>query len=259
MKRRTIQDILESWPYDPHQLGMRVIEGDDGRRKLQLRIDLGVLQLELDGRPDGDRPHGQDGYLEYYLGLREEHRWRRGTIEGFGLDAAACTALRDEATMVYQRYYSLFQLGWFGEVVRDTARNLQVADLLWRHAAREEDRWEMEQYRPYILMINALARVELLLADLDYAAAERVLLVAIAGIRQFLATNGDRFSADRELEVLSERRSDLDRERPQTETEMLQRRITAAVAREDYEQAADLRDALARAAARVLPPIWDEP
>ena len=36
----------------------RKIVGEDGKEKLQVRLDLGLLQMELNGRPDGERPHG---------------------------------------------------------------------------------------------------------------------------------------------------------------------------------------------------------
>ena len=44
---------------------MRIVPGDDGREKLQMRIDLGLLQMELDGRPDGQRPAGAESLLDH--------------------------------------------------------------------------------------------------------------------------------------------------------------------------------------------------
>ena len=37
---------------------MRFVAGDDGREKIQMRIDLGLIQMETTGRPDGERPGG---------------------------------------------------------------------------------------------------------------------------------------------------------------------------------------------------------
>ena len=47
-----IEPIISDWPYRPDEITVRVIEGLDGQRKIQLRLDLGVLQMEFDGRPD---------------------------------------------------------------------------------------------------------------------------------------------------------------------------------------------------------------
>ena len=43
-----IGDILGSWEYQPNSLTIRKIMGDDGREKLQIRISLGVLQMETE-------------------------------------------------------------------------------------------------------------------------------------------------------------------------------------------------------------------
>jgi hypothetical protein len=50
-----ISTILRDWDFDPEGVTVRTIQGDDGREKVQLRLDLGVMQMEMDGRPDGER------------------------------------------------------------------------------------------------------------------------------------------------------------------------------------------------------------
>ncbi|MCC7495330.1 MAG: UvrB/UvrC motif-containing protein [Fimbriimonadaceae bacterium] len=257
MPRRTIGDLLERWPYQPEGLCLRVITGDDGTEQLQIRLDLGVLQLALEGRPDGRRPHGFAGLLEYHLAQREQYRRRHHTIEGFQLTPADCENLRSEAAQVYQRYFSCFHLGRYQTVERDTARNLTVLDLCWRHSSTEADRWELEQYRPYITMMNALARCELHVADYDHDAAARALQVAIASIRAFGAQHGDRFPIAREVETLAERARAVEQERPRSEADHLQRQLADAIAHEDYEAAARLRDRLERCGADELPPFWE--
>ena len=53
-----LNTLLRDWPHEPGAIKVRKIIGLDGREKLQLRIDLGVLQMEMTGRPDGARPQG---------------------------------------------------------------------------------------------------------------------------------------------------------------------------------------------------------
>lgn len=253
----SIGDILGAWPHDPDGISVRLVQGDDGRTKLQMRIELGILQMELDGRPDAGRPEGCESWLTYHLQRLDQHRHDGGSVEGFQLTPLDCTHLREEATLYYQRYLGLYHLGRFPEVVRDTARNLHVCDLLHRFAEQEEERWELEQYRPYITMMNALARAELVDLTNGLPDAERILTVAIASIRAFAARHLGRFHVGNEISVLRERLDQLRQEAPESETERVQRLLEHAVEREDYEAAAQLRDRLQHLTAEQLPPFWE--
>ena len=51
-----LTNMLRDWPYESGQLAVRMLDGDDGRPKIQMRLDLGILQMEVEGRPDGLRP-----------------------------------------------------------------------------------------------------------------------------------------------------------------------------------------------------------
>src|SRR5260370_1403715 len=61
-----LNTILKDWPHENGNVKVRKIAGLDGREKLQLRVDLGVLQMEMTGRPDGQRPHNCESLLEYH-------------------------------------------------------------------------------------------------------------------------------------------------------------------------------------------------
>ncbi len=71
---KDITNLLNEWMYQPDEVMVRIVHGDDGRSKIQLRVDLGLLQMEMDGRPDGLRPEGYESWLEYY-----EHKQARTT------------------------------------------------------------------------------------------------------------------------------------------------------------------------------------
>lgn len=64
-----ISGILGGWSYNPDQINARRIIADDGEERIQVRLDLGILQMHVTGRPDGSRPMGFESLLEYY-----EHR-----------------------------------------------------------------------------------------------------------------------------------------------------------------------------------------
>ena len=57
---RDMDETIQGWPYEPQpgEVLAREIRARDGRMVIQIRVELGVLQLEVVGRPDGTRPHG---------------------------------------------------------------------------------------------------------------------------------------------------------------------------------------------------------
>jgi hypothetical protein len=91
---------------------------------------------------------------DYYEEMLQEHKKTNGSELGFHLTSSECQSLREEAVMYYHRYLSLFILGDYPGVVRDTARQLRVLDICSQHAAEEHDRLILEQYRPYIIMMK---------------------------------------------------------------------------------------------------------
>ena len=120
---KDITSILKGWDYEAGTINVRKVPGSDGQPKLQMRLDLGLLQMELSGRPDGRHPHGCESLLDYFEGQLADHKRRHGTEIGFQLTANQCELLREEAVQYYQRYLSLFVLEEFPGVVRDTARD----------------------------------------------------------------------------------------------------------------------------------------
>ncbi|HKB35612.1 MAG TPA: hypothetical protein VKD72_04105, partial [Gemmataceae bacterium] len=68
------QDIdaaLRDWDFKAGVVQARLIQAGDGRDVLQMRIDLGVLQIEVDGRPDGARPHGRATFFDHLQAMAE--------------------------------------------------------------------------------------------------------------------------------------------------------------------------------------------
>ena len=50
MKRNMhLDDLLSKWAFDPSTLNVRLVKGNDGRDVIQMRVDMGVLQLETTG------------------------------------------------------------------------------------------------------------------------------------------------------------------------------------------------------------------
>lgn len=279
-----LSDVLADWPYEPGQINVRVIRGNDGEPKIQVRLDLGLLQMNLEGRPDGQRPNGCDSLLDYYervldgsLRLDAEgddpaddtppnapnapqrKRPKAGGEEPVDFDPAddiddreltltpeQCKALRDEAAQYYHRYVALLVLEDFEGVVRDTSRNLRVAELCAEHAAEEEDRSALQQIRPYIHMMRARALASLALRDDESKAAVLAIEIGLEAIRACYENAGEpsAFEESSEAQVLRSMREALLPKLPVSQKAELRERLRDALASENYELAAILRDEL---------------
>jgi hypothetical protein len=244
---KDITSILAGWSFEPGTINVRKITGANGTPKLQMRLDLGLLQMELSGRPDGQRPHGFESLLEYFQHQLAKYTTNNGTDLGFVLTRTHCQLLRDEATMYYHRYLSLFVLDDYAGVMVDTERNLKVLDLCKRYAGHQLDRLAMEQYRPYITMMNARARAKLLLKKGLPEEAERVVVVALRLIKGYFreARQLAFFARSNEAFVLRTMLKEIRRSLPQDPVRKLKGRLAKAIQREKYEEAAKLRDAIA--------------
>jgi len=244
---KDITPTLRGWDYEPGTINVRQVTGLDGLPKLQMRLDLGLLQMEVTGRPDGARPHGFESLLDYYESQLSEHQGRHGTNRGFHLTNSQCQSLREEAVMYYQRYLSLFVLEDFPGVIRDTARNLRVLDLCGTYADDEQDRLILEQYRPYIVMMNARARASMYLRENQQAKALETVELGMELIRKFFQSMGreEGYAESNEVRVLKRLARDIRKRLPVNPLELLKRKLERAVKNENYEEAAKLRDKLA--------------
>jgi hypothetical protein len=241
---RDIVPMLKGWDYEPGTINVRKINGLDGKPKLQMRLDLGLLQMELSGRPDGAKPHGYDSLLEYFESQLKEHKRTNGTELGFHLTSHECQSLREEAVMYYHRYLSLFVLEEFGGVVRDTQRNLRVLDLCGKYAINQEDRLVLEQYRPYIVMMNVRAKASLLFNEKRWKQALEVVNEGLDSIKEFFGRFGqeEAFTRSNEVKILKKFARDIRKKLPIDPIQKLKAQLDKAVQREAYEDAARLRD-----------------
>lgn len=237
-----ISRILRDWPYDPED-DARMVAAEDNRQVLQVRTPLGIEQFELDGRPDGAKPHGLESALEYYTRRLEQAKQAEQLAE-FGLDEQECTELFNEGTLYYFRYVRLFQLKDWKRTVRDTARNLRAFDLIHEHARREEDREFLEKWRPYVIRVNASAGVMQELEKPDYQRALALAQEAIDRIDALDELDDDTFKFERERSrvALRELLAKIKRNRPLSEVEQLESQLRRAIDRQEFERAAELRD-----------------
>jgi hypothetical protein len=239
-----LRDWLRRWPFDPEN-SARVVRGADGREVMQVRTPLGVEQYELEGRPDGTRPHDAESVLSF---LQARHaRWEaQGKTGSFSINASECAELFDEGLLYYFRYLHLFQLHDWPRVVRDTERNLAVFDFVGRYAKREQDRQHLEQWRPYVLRMHAVARAMAEWEAGHHATALRHARAAVTQIEGLAEVDSETFRVERErsLEALNELVQQIEKTQPLSEQQLIERELQEAVAAEQFERAAVLRDRL---------------
>ncbi|MBZ0258854.1 UvrB/UvrC motif-containing protein [bacterium] len=242
-----ITPMLDGWDYDPEEITVRLVEGMDGKPKIQMRLDLGLLQMNYDGRPDGKRPNDFDSIYEYYKNQLEIHRHQFGSDKGYFLDPDDCEAITSEALQYYYRYLSLFHLQEYDAVLRDTERNLCVFDFVKKYSETEDDRQALEQYRPYVIMMYTRAAAHLALEKNEPAEAAKRVKEGINRIKAFFVEMNRPKMARRSRELIFLR--ELLKELPNLESDPvreLRRKMREAVDREDYETAAEIRDQIRR-------------
>jgi len=239
-----LNTILKDWPHESGSIKVRKIAGLDGREKLQLRVDLGVLQMEMIGRPDGRRPHNCESLLEYYQ-KRADRAGQKG--DAYELTPEQCAELQQEGIQYYHRYLSLFQINDFEGVVRDTQRNLDLFTFVADHTEREEFSWALQQFRPYVLMMNTRAKASILLGQGKFAEAIAEIERGREAIVDFLQQSNfpELVSKSSEIAFLDEWLEEVKAKRPLSKLEVMQREMQTAIAKELYERAAELRDATA--------------
>jgi hypothetical protein len=202
--------------------------------------------LVASGRPDGLHPHGCESVLAYYEQQLINHRQKFGSEDGFDLDESACEQLRAEGVMYYHRYLAEFILEDYESVERDTRRNIRVMDFCSRHAREDSDRFFLEQYRPYVLMMCARARALLAFQKNRPKAALAAIREGIEGIKDFFKRFGPEHSISEssELAILRAMAKEIEGRIPEDPISKLRKDLAKAVKEERYEDAASLRDQL---------------
>lgn len=233
--------LLNGWEYAPGELKVRKVGSADGSNKIQIRMDLGLMQLEWAGRPDAQRPHGHESLLDFYQAKRAEVA---GDI--FKLSRQDCWDLAQEAMQYYWRRLSFFELKEYESAESDADHNLAILELCNSYAEADEDRQIAEQYSVFVTAHRFQARALIQLERDDYESGLAEIRAGIECIEALLAQQGKLEMEDEcpELLFLTEWEAEVERARPLSTAEQLQADLQVAVEQENFEQAAKLRDRL---------------
>src|SRR5262245_32909076 len=156
--RRDMDEAIQGWPYEPEpgEVIAREVQARDGRTVLQIRVELGVLQLEVNGRPDGARPHGFATYLDY-LRYRAAGRGsgdgssRGGASTPWRMSQDHCTEADREFVQFYHRRVAWLALMRYDRALRDADHTLALMDFVVEHGINEEYIGSHERFRGLVL------------------------------------------------------------------------------------------------------------
>ena len=247
--------IFDEWRYHPsdESKNVRCIRGHDGHLKIQVRVRCGVFQWEYEGRPDGTTPYGYTSLADFYRARTEELERREGTADSLRLTKAQVEEISEEIMDYYQRRILFFRLGEYERARNDAQHNLDLMDVIRDHADDPELIAQHEKWRAFVTMDRTRAESLVLCQRGSYADAVRRIDEGIGEIGQVFHSSGrdDFIELSQEIAALKDLQLQL-RENygiPLTREEILENlreEQAKAIADEDYERAARLRDEISQ-------------
>jgi hypothetical protein len=243
MMNQDIDAALQGWEYKPGVVQARLVQAGENRQVLQLRVDLGLLQMEASGRPDGSRPHGYPTYFDY---LRHQARVADRGGQSFALSEEQCQESDREFVQYYHRRLCWLALHNYAQAVADADHTLAFMDFLRSHSPSEEYTQAHEQYRGFVVFHRTQAAAALAVEKNNAEGAIDEIRAGLDRLRTFFAS----FDAEEHMEqdgmVQQLRKLEQSLRQVHGIDATLQEQLDRAVANEEYEAAARLRDALRR-------------
>ena len=196
--------------------------------------------METEGRPDGYRPEGFATYLDFLLQeeIARSDKWT--------LDEEQCVEVDREFMQFYQRRISWLSIKEYERVICDADHTLALMDFCKRHSP--DDGWTIvhEQYRPFVLFHRTQAAAYQQLNETTPQAAIECINEGLNTIRSIFAEHEleEHFEEDELVTQLRDIRESLRTEYGVGKT--LHEQLAEAIAREQYERAAEIRDKLSQ-------------
>ncbi len=234
-----LDHLLNDWPFEPDALCVRLLKGADGRDLIQLRVDLGILQLETQGRPDGLKPDGYSTLLDFLNAQEIED-------PDLELDEATCMEIDREFVQFYHRRVAWLRLQRFDKAVQDADHTLALMDFCREHSPCEEWTMQHEQHRAFVIFHRCQAAALKAIEDQQVDRAIAEINDGLELIEESFDEMGweEQYESDELVERLVHLRESLRNDFNIDKT--LKERLDEAVEMEQYELAAQLRDEMAK-------------
>jgi hypothetical protein len=245
-----LNELLGDWRCSGDEVCARLIRGRDGDDVVQLRVDLGLLQMFLDGRPDGLRYHGLPSVYDYlqhesrvgYELTEEDWRELHRELQQYNYRRLALSSLAEEAL----REKELEQgRSYLRRTLRDIERCLAILHRLEENGAE----WDsaLAVLVPTLVFSRARLLTRLRVAENRIDEAIEEVERGVRELNQALAEAGFE-QEQREQNPAVAHLCQLGRRLREQHgiTRTLKERLHEAIEREDFELAARLRDELRR-------------
>ncbi len=233
-----VEEALRTWKPSLGEARARLIVLPSGVEVLQVRLELGLLQMAVHGRPDGTRV---DSFATLHDAI---------SAGGMGSsDFSLSSRLRLESAQFQRRAEAWLEARLPERAITDADLSLRSLGTAARVASSAEDRVALRAIaaaRVPLVALRVRAEAAALLAA---GLGERVRANIDAGLERLRAAArdaslGDSFEVLSEVILLRAMRDNLVPKLPGSARTELESRLRAAVFSENYELAAILRDEL---------------
>ncbi len=243
-----LDELTQGWDCPAGELRARLVVGRDGQEVIQVRLDLGVMQMYLDSRPDGQRYHGLPSAREYI-----EHELRVG---GDTLIPADWQELQRELQQTNYRRLAYCTLAEDALDANDAGATRvfirgALADIESCHACMQllvqagADHGGSNSLKPTLVFDKARLLSQLRVVEGQFEAAIEQAEAGALALEELLGELGydeELREEDPGVGYLRDLSRQLRMEYGVTQT--LRERLEDALDREDFEAAARLRDAI---------------
>lgn len=243
-----LNSIISNWPYPSEGACARVVSAEDGRSFLQLRIELGVLQMFPDGRPDGDRYRTSDCALHFVQKTMNRGRtvveqdWQelKRELQQINYRRVAFTSLADGAL---ERSDKSDAAAHLLRCVRDIDHCIQIIKTM--EEGRSDGAGPQALLIPTLIFNRSKQLAQLRMIEGRQEEAVEEAEAGAKALERFFAEQTDENPDDEINPGVQQLRALADqlRQQPDPESE-LRSQLDLAVEREDFEAAARLRDQL---------------
>lgn len=245
-----ICELIDDWESPADSVAARELTGFDGAKLLQLRVELGVLQMFREGRPDGDRPHGMPSVLEFV-----EHELRLGSqprtatwdelrreIQQFNYRRVAEAAIAEKAIQAQSAEQATYTVERCADDITFCLRGLCLLNEHCKGGAGQ-----LAAMIPNLVFHRARLRTRLrccqqrfdqAIEEAETGARELCIVLEAAGFDESIRARDPGVTFLRDLAARIRKEHDVRDE--------LRERLQAAIDAEDFEAAARLRDELRR-------------
>jgi UvrB/uvrC motif len=255
--RRDIDEALHGWPYEPdpnEAMVAREVRARDGRNVLQIRIELGIMQLEVEGRPDGVRPHSFPTFLDYLrhrASTRNSGQGAGANKSSWTMSAEHCVEADREFVQFYRRRVAWLTLQRYDKALQDAEHSLALAEFVRKYATDPEYVALHERSRGLVLLHKTQATAAL---AIERRKPEESIDAIREGIERLiehqLSIQTDSDDTPNEPFIEQLRASEREIRKDYSVEKTLREQLDEAVAEEDYELAARLRDQIKAQARR---------